>query len=193
MTQKPKVLAFAGSSRKASYNKQLVQVAAKAAEAAGAEVSFVDLADYDMPLFNEDLEAEHGLPEDVKKFRELMKSHHAFLIASPEYNGGITPLLKNVIDWASRPVEGEEILACFRGKTCALLAASPGKLGGIRALPMVQQILSGIGVNVLARNYCLSAAHEAFDDSGDLKNADTKKMVEGVAQNLVECAGRLAG
>ena len=192
MSQKPKVLAFAGSSRKASYNKQLVQAAAKSAEAAGADVTFVDLADYDMPLFNEDLEEAHGLPEDVRKFRELMKTHDAFLISSPEYNGGITPLLKNVIDWASRPIEGEEVLVCFKGKTCALLGASPGRLGGIRALPMVQQILSGIGVNVLARNYCLSAAHEAFDDSGELKDPDTKKMVDGVSQNLVRSAASLA-
>jgi NAD(P)H-dependent FMN reductase len=186
MAGSPKVLAFAGSAREGSYNKQLVQVAAKAAEAAGAEVTYVDLRDYPMPLFNEDDEKANGLPETAKRFRELMKQSDAFLISSPEYNGSISGLLKNVIDWASRPVEGEAPLECFTGKTCALLSASPGRLGGIRALPEVQRILSGIGVNVLAKNYCLSAAHEAFTDDGDLKDEKTKETVEAVAKNLVE-------
>jgi len=186
MAGSPKVLAFAGSAREGSYNKQLVQVAARAAEAAGASVTYVDLRDYPMPIFNEDDEKAHGLPEAARTFRELMKASDAFLIASPEYNASISGLLKNVIDWASRPVEGEAPLECFTGKTCALLSASPGRLGGIRALPEVQRILSGIGVNVLARTYSLAAASEAFDDSGDLKDAQTKSLVEGVAKNLVE-------
>jgi NAD(P)H-dependent FMN reductase len=128
MTNTPKILAFAGSTREASYNKKLVKIAAEGARAAGAEVTYVDLRDLPMPLFDEDLEAKEGLPENVLKFKELMMAHQGFLITSPEYNGSITPLLKNAIDWASRPLPEEPpfALSCFRDKVAALMSASPG-------------------------------------------------------------------
>ena len=107
MTTTPKILAFAGSARKESFNKKMVRIAAAGARAAGAEVTVMELEQFRLPLFDQDEEAEHGLPENGRKIKDLMLAHQGFLIAAPEYNSSITPLLKNTIDWASRPVPGE--------------------------------------------------------------------------------------
>ena len=107
----PKVLAFAGSIRRDSYNKQLVSVAKNSVEKLGAEVTFVDLHDFQMPLYCDDLYKKDGMPENAIAFKKLMKSHNGFLIASPEYNGSLTGILKNTIDWATINYEDEERLA----------------------------------------------------------------------------------
>ncbi|MCU7809034.1 MAG: NAD(P)H-dependent oxidoreductase, partial [Candidatus Thiodiazotropha sp. (ex Semelilucina semeliformis)] len=114
----PRILAFAGSSRTESFNKRLLAIAVSGAEAAGADVTRIDLADYPMPLFNQDLESEDGMPENALKFKRLLTSHDAFIIASPEYNSAFSPLLKNVIDWASRAESDDEPpLMAYQGKT----------------------------------------------------------------------------
>ncbi|WP_008310860.1 NADPH-dependent FMN reductase [Leptolyngbya sp. PCC 6406] len=189
----PKILAFAGSARSASLNKQLAKVAATAAEAAGAEATFIDLADYPMPLFNEDLETELGLPDTVLAFKEHLKKHQGFIIACPEYNGSITPLLKNAIDWASRPVPGEESLGliCFRGKTAALLATSPGGLGGMRGLVHVRAILEGIGVLVIPTQKAVPNGSQAFDEKGQLQDEKQAAAVTAIATQLVDITAKL--
>ncbi len=189
----PRLLAFAGSARTDSLNKKLVRAAAAIAERAGASVTFADLADYPMPLYDGDLEDANGLPEQAVAFRALMKEHDGFLIASPEYNGALSGLLKNVIDWASRPAEGEKPLACFEDKTCTLLAASPGRLGGIRGLPALRVILSGIGTNVLAKDFCLGGAGEAFASDGSLADDQQRAHLERVVTNLVTVTTKLRG
>lgn len=182
----PKILAFAGSTRTASYNKQLVRNAADAARAAGAEVTVIDLRDLPLPLFDEDFESEHGLPENAKKLKALFRDHDAFLIASPEYNSSITAVLKNAIDWASRgETDDEPALSSYRGKTAALLSASPGALGGLRGLVHLRAILGNIGVIVLPDQVALPKAHEAFDATGKLKDERPAKQVTALAQNLV--------
>ena len=123
----PKILAFAGSLRKDSVNKRLAKIASKAAEQAGAEVTYVDLADYQMPLYCQDFESEFGVPDTAIAFKELMKSHNGFLIASPEYNGSLTGIMKNTIDWMSRPYADDPRMACFDGKIAGIMAASPGR------------------------------------------------------------------
>ncbi len=187
----PSLLAFAGSSRADSLNKKLARAASAIAERAGATVTFADLADYPMPLYDGDLEDAGGIPEKALAFRALLKQHDGFLIASPEYNGALSGLLKNVIDWASRPLEGEKPLACFEDKTCALLAASPGRLGGIRGLPALRVILSGIGTNVLAKDFCLGGAGGAFADDGSLADDQQRAHLERVVQNLVAVTTKL--
>lgn len=102
----PRILAFAGSARKDSLNKRLVKIAAAGAVKAGAHVTILDLKNYPMPLYDGDLEAAEGLPPNAAVVRQLMLEHNGFLIASPEYNGSVSPLLKNVIDWTSRAVRG---------------------------------------------------------------------------------------
>ena len=188
----PKVLAFAGSLRKDSFNKKLARVAADAVRAAGGEVTLIDLKDFPMPLYDGDIEATEGIPPNAKKFKELMLAHPALLISSPEYNTSITGVLKNTIDWASRAEKGEPPLACFDRKVAALLSASPGALGGIRSLLTIRSILSNIRVLVIPEQQALPKAHEAFGPDGKLLDAKLQAGVETVARRLVAVTAALA-
>ena len=164
----PNVLVFAGSARKQSLNKKLARAAAAAAEAAGMTATYIDLADYEMPLYNGDLEAEHGLPESTLRLKEVFARHRRLLISCPEYNSSITPLLKNTIDWLSRPAPGEPSPPAFRGKVAGLLAASPGALGGLRGLVHVRSILGNLAAWVAPAQVALGSANTAFDQDGRL-------------------------
>lgn len=189
---KPRILAFAGSARNDSYNGRLVRVAAEGARNAGADVTTVDLRDYPLPLFDEDIEREQGTPENATRLKQLFIEHDGLLIASPEYNSSITPLLKNTIDWVSRPAEGESPLAAYRGKVAALMAASPGGLGGLRGLVHVRSILANIGVIVLPDQVAIPRAFEAFDDAGRLKDEKKQAGVERLGKSVAEMLGKLA-
>lgn len=193
MADTPTVLAFAGSARKGSLNKRLVRIAARAAEEAGARVTLIDLADIPMPLYDADLESERGLPEPALRFKRLLIEHDGFLIASPEYNSSVTPLLKNAIDWASRPEPNEPALVAYRGKVAGLMGASPGRLGALRALGDLRSILQNIGVHVLPDFVATPNADEAFDERGDLKDPKQRDLIRGVAVRLVETIRRLRG
>ncbi len=187
----PKLLAFAGSVRRDSFNARLARLAAREARAAGAEAVVVDLADFDLPLYNGDLEADEGLPAGALELKALFLSCHGFLIASPEYNGSISPLLKNAIDWVSRPVSGQPSLVWFTGKVAGLLAASPGPLGGLRGLVHVRQILSGIGVIVAPAQYAVGRAGSAFDADGTLAEDPHGAAVRRVVRETVRLAEKL--
>jgi NAD(P)H-dependent FMN reductase len=192
MTNAPKILAFAGSTREDSYNKKLVKIAAEGAKVAGAEITYVDLRDLPMPIYDEDLEAKEGLPENARKFKELLKEHQGLLIASPEYNSSITAVLKNAIDWASRPEPGEPMLAAFTGKVAAIMSASPGGLGGLRGLIHVRSILSSINVLVLPDQKAISSAFQAFDEEGKLKDPKQQESVEQLGSKLATILAKLA-
>ncbi|MBS0191661.1 MAG: NAD(P)H-dependent oxidoreductase [Phycisphaerales bacterium] len=180
-----KVLAISGSTRKGSYNSKLLKIAAEMTRQAGAEVTLLDLEQYPLPIMNEDLEKEKGVPENAMKLKQLFISHKGLLIASPEYNSSITALLKNTIDWVSRPVPNEAPLAGFQGKVATLISASPGALGGLRGLVHLRSILGNIGVIVLPEQVALTNAHEAFADDGTLKDpkaaARLKKAMDAFA------------
>ena len=191
MSQRPKILALAGSTRKDSFNKQLVTAAAKIAERLGADVTLLDLAEYSLPLFNQDLEAE-GTPENATRLKELFLEHDGLLISSPEYNSSITPLLKNTIDWVSRPVEGEPRLAAYQGKTAALLSASGGALGGMRGLVHLRDILGNIGVLVMPSEAAVSRVQNAFNDAGEFIDEKQQSRVEAVVKSLVETTAKLS-
>lgn len=193
MTNPAKILAFAGSAREGSFNKMLVKIAVEGAKTAGANVTYVDLRDLPMPLYDQDLEAREGLPDNVLKFKELMKSHQGFLIACPEYNSSITPLLKNTIDWASRPEPGESPLAltCFQNKVAAILSASPGGLGGLRGLGHVRSILESIGVLVIPDQKAVSNAYSAFDEAGNLKDEGQRSAVQAIGAKLADVVTKL--
>ena len=188
----PKILAFAGSSRRDSFNKKLVKIAAEGARLAGAEVTYVDFKDLPMPLFDEDLEAEQGIPENVKTFKALMKAHQGLLIACPEYNSSITPLLKNAIDWASRPESGEPGLICFRDKVAVIMSTSPGALGGLRGLVHIRAILGNIGVLVLPNQKGIAKAHEAFDENGQLKDEQQQQEIHQLGNKLATVVAKLS-
>ncbi len=188
-----KILAFAGSARKDSFNKQLVRLAAAKIEAHGGEVTLIDLADYPQPIYDGDLEGEQGIPENARHLYQLMNDHAGLLLACPEYNSSITPLLKNTIDWLSRPREGDKPLQAFQGKVAGLLAASPGKLGGLRGLVHVRSILGNIGVVVVPQQAAIPVAHEKLDEAGQLQDESLDKAVDGVCRSLVEMTQRLHG
>ena len=180
------ILAFSGSARKDSLNRKLLAVSAEGARAAGAEVTLVNLSDYPMPIYDGDLEDASGIPGKALEFRELMKKSDGFLIASPEYNSSFSALLKNTIDWASRPRAGEAPLECFRGKTAGLVAASPGYFGGYRGLQQVRYVLGNIGVVVLPDMFSLPKAHEAFNADGSMKDAKQAEQAGRIGKALVE-------
>jgi NAD(P)H-dependent FMN reductase len=159
--------------------------------AAGGEVTLIDLRDYPMPLFDEDLETRDGLPEGARRFREMMLAHDALLISAPEYNSSISGVLKNAIDWASRQRPGERPLACFTGKVAGLMAASPSWRGGIRGLVTVRSILGNIDVLVVPDQVMLVRADEAFDERGQLKDAKQQALVAKLATKLVAITGKL--
>lgn len=188
----PKILAFAGSTRTGSFNKKLVRIAAEHARAAGGDVTLIDLRDFAMPLYDGDLEEASGLPENAKKLKSLMREHDGFLISAPEYNSSITGVLKNTIDWASRTeTDDEPDLVCFRGKTAALMSASPGALGGLRGLVHVRAILGNIGVFVVPNQISIPVAHEAFDENGRLKDSKKNQQLQTIASTLVQMTAKL--
>lgn len=191
MPSPARILAFSGSMRKESFNTRLIKIAAAAAERAGAQVTYLELRDLDLPLYDGDLEQQHGLPKGTKRLKELMIAHDGFLIASPEYNSSISGVLKNAIDWASRPEPGEKPLIAFDGKIAALMSASPGPYGGMRGLMMVRAILSNIKVLVLPEQVMVAKANEAFNPDGSLKNESQQKSAEDLAQKLTRAIEKL--
>ena len=189
----PKILAFSGSLRQDSYNQRLVEAAAEMARSRGAEVDVVSLRDFDMPLFSEDLEREQGTPEDVTRFKALLKSHDGFIIGCPEYNSSITAALKNAIDWATRPAEGEKPLECFAGKVAALVAASPGGLGGLRGLDHVREILGNIQVHIVPGMVSVPNIHTALDDANTITDERARNMLDQLTERLCTTVHRLHG
>ena len=190
--QQPKILAFAGSARKDSYNKLLIKIVANGSKNAGANVSLIDLRDYPMPIYDADLEASSGLPENAIKLKKLFLEHHGLLLACPEYNSSITPLLKNTLDWVSRPSQEEKSLACYENKVAALLSASPGALGGLRGLVHVRSILSNIKVLVIPEQIAVPKAPDAFDVDGTLRDKKLQQAVENLGASLTKILYKLS-
>ena len=180
----PRILAFAGSTRRESFNKKLLQNAIKSAREAGAEVTLIDLKDFPLPLFDQDLEAEQGMPANGAKLKKLFIDHHGLLIAAPEYNSSVTAVLKNTIDWVSRPAPGEPPLVAFKGKVATLMSASPGALGGLRGLVHVRSILGNIGVIVLPDQIAVAKANQAFEPDGSLIDPKQQAGIEGLGKAL---------
>jgi len=187
----PRILAFASSTRRESFNKKLVAIAAQGAREAGADVTLIDLKDFPLPLFDQDLEAEQGMPENGQELKKLYIDHDGLLIASPEYNGSFPAVLKNVIDWVSRPAPGEPSLVAFRGKVATLMSAGPGALGGRRGLVHVRSLLGDIGVIVLPDQIAVAKAYEAFHADGSLKDPKQQAGIEGLGKTLASFVARL--
>ncbi len=163
----PRILAFGGSLRTASFNHSVAAQAAEGSRAAGAEVTLIRLRDFPLPLFDEDLEAGSGMPEAARRLKELFLSHDGLLISSPEYNSSYSGALKNALDWVSRKTDADEpFLSALAGKRAALLAASPGKLGGSRGLPLLRQLLTNLSVSVLEAQLTIPEAHEVIGADG---------------------------
>lgn len=189
-----KLLFLAGSARQESVNKKLARYAAAIAKDKGAEATFIDLKDFELPLYDGDYEEAHGLPENAIKLKELFIAHDGFFIASPEYNSSFSALLKNALDWMSRPhIEGEKPLSAYAGKVCALSAASPGALGGLRGLVPLRMLLGNIAVTLTPSQAAIGSAFDAFDEKGKLTQDRDIKMMDKVISELVDTTQKLKG
>ncbi|MES2923006.1 MAG: NAD(P)H-dependent oxidoreductase [Verrucomicrobiota bacterium] len=182
----PRILVFGGSLRAESYNQKLATIAAAGAREAGGDVTLISLRDFRLPLFDEDLEEAEGKSEAAKKLKELFLNAEGFIIASPEYNSGVTGALKNAIDWVSRAdSEDEPPLLAYKGKTAAILSASPGGYGGARSLAQLRPLLENINVTVLPDQVTVPKAYEAFDAAGNLIDPALQAAVKVLAASLV--------
>ena len=190
-----RLLVFAGSSRLQSHNRKLAHVAASLARQAGADVTHLELSSLDIPLYNADLEA-RGTPTDVMRLKQILYEHPAWIICSPEYNGGYTALLKNTLDWASSPVKGDPLwnsgLRSFTGKVVGLLSASPGLRGGMRSLEQLTPIILNSQCWLAPKRYSLASAAEAFDAQGELVDQTARNSVKAVVEQTLWAAQRLA-
>ena len=188
-----KIAVIVGSTRDGSFNRALGALAATQLAAHGAEVTVVDLAALDLPIYTAALEAD-AFPADALKLKEILAAQDGLLVVSPEYNGSIPALLKNAIDWASRPTGGEGLVAltAFRGKAAAIMGASISRFGGVRGLAHLRQILGTIQMLVIPEQVLVPNAHTAFDEAGQLRDALPASLVEMTAARLVVVAKALA-
>jgi len=179
------ILVFAGSARRGAFSKQLAAAATTAITEWGAKPTLIDLADHDAPIYNGDLEDALGIPETVLEFRRLVASHHGLAIATPEYNGFITPLLLNLFCWASRPSPGDDFGAVFQGKPVALMAASPGRLGGVRVIPRLRDAVAELGMAPVPGFVTLPQAGAGFTDDGSLADAAGADSLRALMKRLI--------
>lgn len=178
-----KALGICGSLRADSWNLKLLRNFLDSLKQEGCETSLYP--SLEMPLMNEDLE-KSTLDPRILNFRSALKEHNIIVIASPEYNGGYSPALKNAIDWGSRPPEN-----LWAGKIAVLLSASPGALGGARGLIQVRTILSGIKTWVIPEQVQCSLADKAFSGEGKLTSDGTLKQITGAISSLHRFADKM--
>ena len=188
-----KVIALCGSGRRHSLNRKLLEISAQGAREAGGEITFISSADYQLPIYEGDVEYTHGVPESVRDLQRLFEEHTALLVASPEHNGGFSASLKNAIDWISRPLaNGKPGIPLISTKVAAVVSASPGPMGGVRSMLGMRGVLEKLGAIVIPQGFSLGNAHLAFTETGRL--VDDKADVEArlVGYRLVEVTRQLS-
>lgn len=183
---RPRLLVCAGSARTDSLHRQLARSAEAALSMAGADASFVEIGEYDLPLYNQDLEEQQGIPTPARQLREMLLSHDGLALASPEYNGSYSPLLKNTIDWVSRPLPGERHSSAFKGKVAGLMSTTPGPNGGRAGLSQLRQLLEWLGMRVIASQLTLPRSSQAFDADGKLSRPEDVEAMTAWADELVQ-------
>jgi chromate reductase len=186
-----KLLAFAGSTRLQSWNKRLLRIVAAGAVEAGADVALVDLRDFPLPFYDGDLEESDGVPGPALRFRDMMLASQGFLIACPEYNGSVSAVLKNMLDWCSRPLDGQDGLAPYKGKHVAIAGTSIGPYGAVRAVGHLRGIMSKMGATVLADEVTVPFAPQAFTETGELSNPTLRGLAKQLGANLARTVGTL--
>ena len=189
-----KILVFAGSTREKSFNRQLARATAAMASASGADVTHIELSDFDVPMYNADLEA-HGTPADVLKLKQITSENPAWIICTPEYNASYPALLKNTLDWVSSPVKSDPAwtdgFKSSRGKVVGVLSASPGALGGLRSQSHLAPLLLNLQCWLAPVNFALGHAGDAFDAQGALVNEPARRHVQAVIDQVLWAAARL--
>jgi chromate reductase, NAD(P)H dehydrogenase (quinone) len=190
-----KLLVFAGSTRIGSWNRKLAAVVARMAASSGAQVTHLDLGDFDVPMYNADLEA-RGTPANVMRLKQVTYEHPAWIVCTPEYNASYPALLKNTLDWISSPVKSDPVwnddFRSTRGKVVGVLSASPGALGGLRSQSHLVPLLLNLHCWVAPTNFALARAATAFDDQGQLVNDAARAKVQAVIDQVLWAADRLA-
>lgn len=188
MTTTKSIVVFAGSTRKDSFNKKLAKAATAIAETKGVKVTYLDLADFEAPVYSGDIEADSGLPETMRKLKSILAASDAFLVATPEYNGHVPPVLVNCFSWASRKEGDEQGMIAFQGKFAGLMATSPGRLGGIRVLPRLRASLSDLGVMIVPGFVSVPSASSAFAEDGSV-DENTAASIASLVDRLMEAIG----
>jgi len=186
----PRILVFAGSTRVGAYSGKTADAAMKELALQGADVTRISLADCPLPIMNQDLEREKGVPENAVKLAHMIGAHDGVLIATPEYNGSLPPLLKNTIDWVSRvkaDARGRPFRA-FNGKLTALCSSSNGMYAGIRAINHLRAVLVQCQAEVISPQCSVPRGGEAFDENGDFHEDRLRKAMTTVCRTLLEHA-----
>jgi len=179
-----KVVAFAGSLKKNSCNKFILNIIYNKIQVNNVDITMIDLARYDFPNFNQDVEDTSGMPPKVQEFKRAIHAANAIIIASPEYNGSFSGILKNAMDWASRKLDPSEgFTASFRGKPVGIVSASPGRLGGLRGLYHLRDLLINLGCIVMPEMLAIEEAQDI--------NAEKEAKLEAFAMNFVHFGQKL--
>jgi chromate reductase len=182
-----RILAFAASLRKGSWNRRLLELGVSIAQEAGIEVEVAWFRDFEMPMYDADLDREHGLPPGGLELARRLKAADALLLAVPEYNYSIPGTLKNAIDWVSRvrPMP-------WRGKSIYLMSAAPSPMGGIRGLWQTRIPLEGCGALVFPDMFALAHADKAFTADGRLHDAALMERLRKEIAGFVRLAEAVA-
>jgi chromate reductase, NAD(P)H dehydrogenase (quinone) len=189
----PRILVLAGSIRTGAFSGRTADAAMKVLALHGAEVTRISLADYPLPIMDQDLEQEKGIPDNAMRLGRMVAAQDGILIASPEYNASIPPLLKNTIDWISRiRKDGGKPFAPFKGKVAGLCSSSDGNFAGMRALYHLRAVLMNCRVEVITPQCSVARASEAFAEDGTLKEKRVQNMLETVCETLIERARMLS-
>lgn len=176
-----KVILISGSTRDGSVNTKLANNVKNELVNQSVDAEFIDLKNYDLPIYNGDIEAKEGVPDNAKKLYDAIKNADGFVIASPEYNGLPSPLLINTISWLSRISPN-----VFEGKKSAIISASPGGLGGLRSLNHLRALLNNLGTHVIPKQHAIGGAFDAFDNDRNLKDDNHNKAILAIAKSLIE-------
>lgn len=189
-----KILVFAGSTRSGAYSGKVADAAQKELAIQGADVTRISLIDYPLPIMNEDLEAEQGIPENAYKLARLIAAHDGVMICTPEYNGSMPPLVKNTIDWVSRvSKDGGKPLKPYPGKVVGICSSSDGHFAGIRSANHLRAVLSHIQMEVISPQVSVPHAGEAFDENGDFREDRLRKGMTRACQVLIDTAALHTG
>lgn len=184
------ILIFGGSARQGAFSKQLAAAATTLIAGEGGKPTLIDLADFDVPIYNADIEDRTGIPQPVIDFRRIVAAHDGMMIATPEYNGFVTPLLLNMLCWASRPSPSDDFGAVFQGRPVALMASSPGRLGGIRVIPRLRDVVAELGMVAVPGFVTVPAAASAFTEQGRLVDRQTEDAILGLVRRLMTTSRR---
>ncbi len=190
MTDKTSILIFAGSTRQDALSGKLAHAVSLEVAGQGGVPKLISLKDFPAPIYNGDDEAENGVPQTIQDLTALIRGHDGVIIATPEYNGFFTPLIKNTLDWCSRPGASTQSPALPRGKPACVVASAPGAIGGIRAIPRLRDYLSELGFLVSPEVLSVSKAGDAFGDDGRLQVEAQADGLKRVVTKFLELSTR---